>query len=232
VIDKIVSGYGRTEILHGIDVEVLRGEIVALIGPNGAGKTTLLNTISGLCPVRSGRIRFNEQDITGLRADKIVARGISHCPEGRHIFQRLTVEENLIASYIEARPRSFADMVDEVYRLFPVLYERRKNLASRFSGGQQQMLAVGRALMAQPDLLLLDEPSLGLAPKLVNQIIEIILGVASSGMSLVLVEQNVDAALEVCDYGYVIENGRCVLEGPAAKLRADEGLREVYLPKV
>jgi branched-chain amino acid transport system ATP-binding protein len=219
-------------ILRGISIEVLRGEIVALIGPNGAGKTTLLNTISGLCSVRSGRIHFKGEDITGLRPDKVVARGISHCPEGRQIFQRLTVEENLIASFLDSRSRSFAEMADEVYRLFPVLYERRKDVASRFSGGQQQMLAVGRALMAQPDLMLLDEPSLGLAPKLVNQIIEIILRVAGSGMSIVLVEQNVDAALEVSDYGYVIENGRCALEGPGEKLLADAALREVYLPKV
>jgi branched-chain amino acid transport system ATP-binding protein len=231
-IDKIVSGYGRTEILRGISVEILRGEIVALIGPNGAGKTTFLNTISGLCSVRSGQILFKGKSITGLRPDKVVARGISHCPEGRQIFQRLTVEENLIASYLNSRPRSFAEMADEIYGLFPVLYERRNDLASRFSGGQQQMLAVGRALMAQPELLLLDEPSLGLAPKLVNQIIEIIVGVAGTGMSIVLVEQNIDAALEVSDYGYVIENGRCALEGPSEKLLADDGLREVYLPKV
>jgi len=227
-----VSGYGRTEVLHGIDAEVLPGEIVAFIGPNGAGKTTLLNTISGLCTVARGSIRFRGEDITRQRPDRIVARGISHCPEGRRIFQRLTVEENLIVSYIDGRPRSFHDMVEEVYALFPVLRERRRSPASRLSGGQQQMLAVARALMAQPDLLLLDEPSLGLGPKIVNQIFEIILNVASSGMSILVVEQNVDLALEVSDFAYVIENGRCILEGPNEKLLSDVQLREIYLPKV
>jgi branched-chain amino acid transport system ATP-binding protein len=217
--------------LHGISAEILPGEIVAIIGPNGAGKTTLLNTVSGLCTVGGGRISFKGEDITAMRPDRIVARGISHCPEGRRIFQRLTVEENLVAACVGGRPRPFAEMVAEVYRLFPVLGERRHSPASRFSGGQQQMLAVGRALMAQPDLLLLDEPSLGLSPKLVNQILEIILRVARSGMSIVLVEQNVDAALEISDYAYVLENGRCLLEGPSAKLLAEPGLREAYLPK-
>ena len=227
-----MSGYGKTEILHGISAEILDGEIIAVIGANGAGKTTLLNTISGLCNVRQGSIRFKGEEIVGLRADKVVARGISHCPEGRRIFQRLTVEENLIASYVDGRSRSYSDRVAEIYELFPVLGERRKSQASRFSGGQQQMLAVARALMAQPDLMLLDEPSLGLAPKLVNQILEIILGVAAAGMSIILVEQNVDAALEVSDYAYVIENGRCTLEGPSDKLLADPRLREAYLPNV
>ncbi len=229
-IEQIASGYGRIEILHGISAEILPGEIVAFVGPNGAGKTTLLNTISGLCNIRAGHIRYKEENIAGLRPDKIVARGISHCPEGRRIFQRLTVEENLIASYVAGRPRTFSEMAAQVYRLFPVLGERCKSPASRFSGGQQQMLAVARALMAQPDLLLLDEPSLGLAPRLVTQILEIILGVAASGMSIILVEQNVDAALEISDYAYVIENGRCTLEGPSSKLRADVRLREAYLP--
>jgi branched-chain amino acid transport system ATP-binding protein len=229
-IEQIVSGYGQTEILHGISAEILPGEIVAIIGPNGAGKTTLLNTISGLCNVRHGSIRFKGEEIAGLRPDKVVARGISHCPEGRRIFQRLTIEENLIASYVEGRPRSYAERVAEVYDLFPVLGERRKSQASRFSGGQQQMLAVARALMAQPELMLLDEPSLGLAPKLVNQILEIMLGVAAAGMSIILVEQNVDAALEITDYAYVIENGRCTLEGPSDKLLIDPRLREAYLP--
>jgi len=231
-IEQVASGYGRTEILHGISAEILQGEIVAIIGRNGAGKTTLLNTVSGLCDVRSGSIRFKGEDIAGLRPDKVVARGISHCPEGRRIFQRLTVEENLIASYVGGRKRPFAELVDQAYRMFPVLGERRKSQANRFSGGQQQMLAVARALMAQPDLLLLDEPSLGLAPKLVSQILEIVLTLADSGMSIVLVEQNVDAALEISDYAYVVENGRCVLEGPSEKLLADPRLREAYLPQV
>jgi branched-chain amino acid transport system ATP-binding protein len=215
-----------------MSAEVLPGEIVAVLGPNGAGKSTLLNTISGLCTVRKGHVRFRGQDITRLRPDRIVARGISHCPEGRRIFQRLSVEENLIVSYVDGRSRPFDEMAEQVYQLFPVLHERRRDPASRFSGGQQQMLAVARALMAQPDLLLLDEPSLGLAPRVVNQIFEIILGVAASGMSILVVEQNVDLALEISDYAYVIENGQCILEGPNRKLLADPGLRQVYLPKV
>jgi branched-chain amino acid transport system ATP-binding protein len=218
--------------LKGVDLVLHDGEIVAIVGPNGAGKTTLLNTISGLTTVHAGEIRFAGETITGMAAHRIARRGISHCPEGRRIFQRLTVEENLVAGYIADRGRSYAELRDQAFALFPILTERRAMPASGLSGGQQQMLAVARSLMAQPRLLLLDEPSLGLAPRVVNQILEIVLKLAASGVSIVLVEQNVNFALEICDYAYVLEDGYATMSGPGAKLIADPQLREAYLPKV
>jgi branched-chain amino acid transport system ATP-binding protein len=218
--------------LKGVDLEVIDGEVVAIVGPNGAGKTTLLNTISGLTSIHAGAVRFAGEPITGMAAHRITRRGISHCPEGRRIFQRLTVEENLVAGYIPERGRSYAELRDHAFELFPILAERRAALASSLSGGQQQMLAVARSLMAQPRLLLLDEPSLGLAPRVVNQILEIVLKLAQSGVSIVLVEQNVNFALEICDYAYVLENGYATMSGPGTKLIADPQLREAYLPKV
>ena len=218
--------------MKGIDLSLLDGEVVAVIGPNGAGKSTLLNTISGLANIFSGEIRFDGGTITRRPAHAITRAGIGHCPEGRRIFQRLSVEENLIAGHIPGRGRGFAELRDEAFALFPILAERRADLASRLSGGQQQMLAVARALMAEPRLLMLDEPSLGLAPRVVNQILAIILKLAESGVSILLVEQNVNFALEISDYAYVLENGLCTMSGPGAKLLADPQLREAYLPKV
>lgn len=218
--------------MKGVDLALLDGEVVAVIGPNGAGKSTLLNTISGLATVHTGQINFAGERITGQPPHCIARGGISHCPEGRRIFQRLTVEENLIAGYIRGRGHGFAELRDMAFALFPILAERRASPASQLSGGQQQMLAVARALMAEPRLLMLDEPSLGLAPRLVNQILEIILRLAETGVSILLVEQNVNLALEICDYAYVLENGVCTMSGSGAKLLADPQLREAYLPKV
>jgi branched-chain amino acid transport system ATP-binding protein len=206
--------------LKGVDLALHEGEIVAIVGANGAGKTTLLNTISGLCTVHAGAIRFDGETITGMAAHRITRPGIGHCPEGRRIFQRLSVEDNLVAGYIADRGRSYAEMRDQAFALFPILTERRATLASRLSGGQQQMLAVARSLMAQPRLLLLDEPSLGLAPRVVNQILEIVLKLAESGVSIVLVEQNVNFALEICDYAYVLEEGYATMSAPGTKLIA------------
>ena len=231
-VERIESGYGRTRILKGVDVRLFEGEVVAIVGPNGAGKTTLLNTISGLTTVHAGEIRLAGERITGWPAYRVTRRGVSHCPEGRRIFQRLTVEENLVAGYVPGRGKSYTELRDKAFALFPILPERRTTLASGLSGGQQQMLAVARSLMAQPRLLLLDEPSLGLAPRIVNQILEIVLKLAESGVSIVLVEQNVNFALEICDYAYVLENGYATMSGPGAKLLADPQLREAYLPKV
>jgi branched-chain amino acid transport system ATP-binding protein len=218
--------------LKGVDLELIDGEVIAIVGPNGAGKTTLLNTISGLTNVHAGVVRFAGETITGMAAHRIARRGISHCPEGRRIFQRLTVEENLVAGFIAGGTLSYAALRDHAFELFPILAERRFSLASSLSGGQQQMLAVARSLMAQPRLLLLDEPSLGLAPRVVNQILEIVLKLAESGVSIVLVEQNVNFALEICDYAYVLENGVATMSGPGTKLITDPQLREAYLPKV
>jgi branched-chain amino acid transport system ATP-binding protein len=231
-LDGIVSGYGRTTILHGIRLEVLPGEIVCVIGPNGAGKTTLLNTISGLLRPSAGSIRFRGETIRGAKPYAVARRGLGHCPEGRRVFQRLTVEENLVTGFIRGRGASFAECRDEVYSLFPILAERSASPASRLSGGQQQMLAIGRALMGRPDLLMMDEPSLGLAPLVVAQIFEIVIQLAARGVAILLVEQNVGLALEVADFAYGLENGRIVVSGPAEKMLADQRIVELYLPKV
>jgi branched-chain amino acid transport system ATP-binding protein len=218
--------------LKGVDLKLFEGEIVALIGPNGAGKSTLLNTISGLTAVYGGRVRFAGDSISRWPAHRITRAGLSHCPEGRRIFQRLSVEENLSAAFIPYRGRTYHDLLAAAFEMFPLLAERRRMLASRLSGGQQQMLAVARALMSVPRLLMLDEPSLGLAPRIVNQILATILRLAETGVSILLVEQNINFALEICDYAYVLENGSCVMAGPGAKLLDDPQLREAYLPKV
>jgi len=231
MLDAIRSGYGRIEVLHGIGLELLAGEVVCIIGPNGAGKTTLLDTISGLLPARAGKIRYRGEPIERLRPHLIARRGLGHCPEGRRIFQRLSVEENLVAGFIAGRGATFATLRDQAYTLFPVLAERRSSAASRLSGGQQQMLAIGRALMGSPDLLMLDEPSLGLAPLVVNQIFETVIRLAEQGVAVLLVEQNVSLALQVADFAYAMENGRIAASGPAAKLAGDARVAEIYLAR-
>jgi branched-chain amino acid transport system ATP-binding protein len=228
-VARLNAGYGSKQILFDVDVEVGRGEIVVVVGPNGAGKTTLLSAVSGLCRITGGTVAFLDTDITGQRADRITARGLAHCPEGRHIFQRLTVEENLVAAHVRRTSRRFDSLRNQVYGLFPILAERRHGLASRLSGGQQQMLAIGRALMAEPDLMMLDEPSLGLAPKMITQIFAIVLDLALSGMSILLVEQNLRLALEVGDRAYVLEAGRLRLTGSAEEVAAHPALAGLYL---
>lgn len=228
-VAKLNAGYGSKQILFDVDLEVGRGDIVVVVGPNGAGKTTLLSAISGLCRIMGGTIAYAGGDTAGLRADRITRQGLAHCPEGRHIFQRLTVEENLIAAHFGRTARGFAPLRDQVYDLFPILAERRHGLASRLSGGQQQMLAIGRALMAEPDLVMLDEPSLGLAPKVITQIFAIVLDLALAGMSILLVEQNVRLALEVGDRAYVLEAGRVRLTGPAEDIATNPALAGLYL---
>ena len=229
-IDAVESGYGRVRILSGITIQVLPGEVVCLIGPNGAGKTTLLRSVSGLCRVTAGTIRFKGQDITNIRPHRAAQLGLGHCPEGRHVFQHLTVAENLVTGHLPARGRDRAGLMDEVFGLFPMLAERRNLAASRLSGGQQQMLAIGRALMGSPELLLLDEPSLGLAPLVIHRIFEIIIRLAETGVSILLVEQNVDLSLHVSDYAYALEHGAIQCSGPSAKLAADGRVNEIFLP--
>ncbi|GGE05944.1 ABC transporter ATP-binding protein [Aureimonas endophytica] len=228
-IDGVSAGWGRTSVLSDITLEVAPGEIVVVLGPNGAGKTTLLNAISGVARVTAGRIQFDGAEITGQRPEAVIRRGLAHCPEGRHIFQRLSVEENLVAAHIGRGSRGFEALREEVYTLFPVLKERRNLPASRMSGGQQQMLAIGRAIMAEPKLLMLDEPSLGLAPKIIHQIFRIVLDLSRAGIAILLVEQNVQLALECGDYAYLLNAGRLRLEGPARGVAAQPDLGELYL---
>jgi len=225
--------YGRIEALKGISVNVASGEIVTLIGANGAGKTTTLKTISGLRPVTSGRIIFNGRDITGLAGHARVELGISQAPEGRGIFPGMTVVENLeMGAYARKDRRQKAALAadfDRVFALFPRLAERRKQSGGTMSGGEQQMLAIGRALMARPQLLLLDEPSMGLAPMLVSQIFSIISDINAQGVTILLVEQNAAQALQRADRAYVLESGRVVNTAPAKDLLDDETVRAASL---
>ena len=221
-------------VLRGVSLDVEQGAIVAILGANGAGKTTLLRAITGLLGVHRGKltkgtITFEGRDITGNDPSDVVAGGIAQVMEGRRIFQELTVDENLRAGGFMRRGRKGGDAFDRVMDLFPVLRERRGQTAGYLSGGEQQMLAIGRALMASPDLLLLDEPSLGLAPKLVEQVRDIIVEVNKQGTSVLLVEQNATMALAVAQRGYVMETGRVVKEGTAEQLREDDDIREFYL---
>jgi branched-chain amino acid transport system ATP-binding protein len=228
VID-LHSGYGRIEVLKGIDIEVRAGEVVALIGSNGAGKTTLLRALSGVQPISGGEIRFLGERIDRLPSHKRVVRGILQSPEGRQIFGPLSVQDNLrLGAYLRRDDEIEADR-DRIYGMFPILEEKRHLPAGGLSGGQQQMLAIGRALMGKPKLLLLDEPSLGLSPILVDQILAAVTALRQAGITILLVEQNAAAALEIADRGYVIETGRIVHSGPAADLLSDPKVKSAYL---
>jgi branched-chain amino acid transport system ATP-binding protein len=228
-------GYGKVEALHGASLTVAPGQIVTVIGPNGAGKSTMLNAIAGALPAAGtahGRIMLNGQDMTGISIESRVARGMCLVPEKRELFATMTVEDNLqLGSYrrYKAGERNYGDQLDEVYRIFPRLRERRRQEAGTLSGGERQMLAVGRALMAKPRLLMLDEPSLGLAPLIVKEIFHIIVGLKETGVATLLVEQNARAALQVADYAYVLETGDMALEGPAQQLANDPKVIDTYL---
>jgi len=228
VVD-IHAYYGSIEALKGVSLVVEEGEVVTLIGSNGAGKSTTLRSISGLTPARGGSIVFNGEDITRVPAHEIVSRGIALSPEGRHCFPRMTVRENLELGAHRRRGPGIAEDYDRVYELFPVLKEREKQKAGTMSGGEQQMLAMGRAMMAAPRVLLLDEPSMGIAPILVQRIYETITEINRSGMTILLVEQNANYALDVSKRGYVLETGRVVLEGESDKLRTDPEVQRAYL---
>jgi branched-chain amino acid transport system ATP-binding protein len=229
-IDNITLLYGRIQALHGISLAVDEGEIVALIGANGAGKSTTMRAVSGLRPIASGRIRFAGQDITNLRADLRVIRGISQAPEGRGIFPGMTVLENLDMGAYTRRDRAGirADL-NRVFELFPRLSERRKQAGGTLSGGEQQMLAVGRALMSRPKLMLLDEPSMGLAPMLIQQIFSIITEINQQGTTILLVEQNAQQALSRAHRAYVLETGQIVKSGTGAELLHDSAVKDAYL---
>jgi branched-chain amino acid transport system ATP-binding protein len=228
-VDEIHTHYGTIEALKGISLTVEEGEVVTLIGSNGAGKSTTLRSISGLTPASSGKIRFAGEDITRVAAHEIPAYGIALAPEGRHCFPRMTVRENLDLGAHHRRGSEIGQDLDRVFELFPRLREREKQKAGTMSGGEQQMLAIGRALMARPRLLMLDEPSMGIAPILVQRIYETIGEINRAGVSILLVEQNANYALEVSRRGYVLETGRVVLANDSDQLRDDPEVQRAYL---
>ncbi len=231
-IEDLHVHYGGIQALRGISLEVPDGKIVTLIGANGAGKSTTLRTITGLVKASSGSIQWNGQELLGKSIDKIVSSGIAMSPEGRRVFQDLTVLENLkIGAYLRTGKPEIAKDIEWVYSLFPRLQERSWQLAGTLSGGEQQMLAVGRALMSRPKLLLLDEPSLGLAPLVVQDIFTIIREINRQGVTVLLIEQNANMALKIADLAYVLETGRITLSGTGAELLANEKVKEAYLGK-
>ncbi|WP_200876962.1 high-affinity branched-chain amino acid ABC transporter ATP-binding protein LivF [Yersinia pseudotuberculosis] len=227
--NQVSAHYGKIQALHQVSLHIQQGEIVTLIGANGAGKTTLLGTLCGEPRATEGNIVFGEQDITHWQTAWIMREAIAIVPEGRRVFSRMTVEENLAMGGFFADRQQYQQRIERVYDLFPRLFERRIQRAGTMSGGEQQMLAIGRALMSQPKLLLLDEPSLGLAPIIILQIFDTIQQLREEGMTIFLVEQNANQALKLADRGYVLENGRIVLEDTGAALLANEAVRSAYL---
>ena len=231
VVDDVFSGYGKSQVLHGVSLSVDEGEIVALIGANGAGKTTLLKTISGLVQTRSGTIKFQNTEIQNFSAHRIVESGVSQVAEGRAMLKRMTVLENLRIGAHVRKDKEVGQDIDQIFSKFPVLGERHDQLAGLLSGGEQQMLAIGRALMARPRILLLDEPSLGLAPMVVTEIFRTLRALRDDETTIFLVEQNARRALQVADRGYVLERGQIALEGTGQRLLDDETIQQTYLGK-
>ncbi|HKH35533.1 MAG TPA: ABC transporter ATP-binding protein [Beijerinckiaceae bacterium] len=229
-IRNLVCGYGKIAAVKGISLSVKQGQLVALIGANGAGKTTTLRSISGLLHPTEGQILFEGKDVTRSSAREILSLGIAHAPEGRRVFPQMTVEENLeMGAYLRADARGIGEDMAKVFDQFPRLAERRAQVAGTLSGGEQQMLAIGRALMSRPKLVLFDEPSLGLAPNIVERTFAIIEEIRASGATVLMVEQNAYAALEMCDYAYLLESGSLALEGSGQQLIANPHVREAYL---
>ena len=222
--------YGVIQALKGISFEVNEGEVIALIGANGAGKTTILHTVTGLINQKAGKIEFEGKDISHTPAYKIVAEGMAHVPEGRRVFAELSVYDNLMmGAYTRKDKKEIAETLAMVYKRFPRLEERKKQMAGTLSGGEQQMLAMGRALMSKPKIILMDEPSMGLSPNFVNEIFDIIKAVSASGTTVLLVEQNAKKALSIADRAYVLETGKIILEGDAKVLMNDERVKKAYL---
>jgi branched-chain amino acid transport system ATP-binding protein len=229
-VQNLEVAYGAVQVIWGVSLQVMKGQVVCLIGPNGAGKTTTLNTITGVLKVKRGRILFNGEDISSLPPHERVKRRISLVPEGRQLWPQMSVEDNLLmGSFSPAFRKQSAAKLESVYAMFPRLKERRYQLAGTLSGGEQQMCAIGRGLMADPQLLMLDEPSLGLAPILVDEIFKFVVEIVKHGVTILLVAQNVDYALQVSQYGYLMETGRIVLEGATDMLVNNEHVREAYL---
>ena len=229
-IDDLSAAYGSFQALFGVSLRVDPGEAVGVIGPNGAGKTTLMRVVSGLLPGRAGKLAFEGRSLTGVPAYRVVARGIAHVPENRRLFPKLTVEDNLrIGAYMPQARKHFGERLAWVYELFPRLAERRNQLAGTMSGGEQQMCAIARALMSKPKLLLLDEPSAGLAPLVVQQVFDLVRKIRGEGFTVLIVEQNVQQLLELIDRAYLLEVGRIKLSGMAAELKANPFVRRAYL---
>jgi len=234
VVEGLRAGYGKVQVLHGLDMRIEAGQLVTLIGSNGAGKTTTLRALSGMIKPESGRIMLGGTDVAGMPAHAITRRGLAHSPEGRRVFATLSVADNLVMGAFPrltgSRPKGdVAADLDRMFTLFPRLSERRPQLAGTLSGGEQQMLAMARALMLNPDVLLLDEPSMGLSPRLVSEVFATIGRLKEARITMLLVEQFAAAALEVADFGYVMENGQLAASGPAARLRDDPAVRAAYL---
>ncbi|MFE0652179.1 ABC transporter ATP-binding protein [Streptomyces sp. NPDC059534] len=229
-VEDLRVAYGKIEAVKGISFSVEAGQVVALIGTNGAGKTTTLRTLSGLLKPSGGQVTFDGQPLNGIPAHKVVSLGLAHSPEGRHIFPRLTIEENLqLGAFLRSDKDGIEKDIQKSYDLFPILGERRKQAAGTLSGGEQQMLAMGRALMSRPKLLMLDEPSMGLSPIMMQKIMETISALKSEGMTILLIEQNAQAALSLADYGYVMEVGTVKLSGTGQDLLVNDDVRKTYL---
>ncbi|MBP1724032.1 MAG: amino acid/amide transporter ATP-binding protein 2, family [Deltaproteobacteria bacterium] len=230
-VQDIETWYGSAQALKGVSLKVESGELISILGANGAGKTTLLRTISGLIEPKKGTIEFEGRRIDRMGAEEIVRLGVSHCPEGRKLFPQMTVHKNLLlGGYVrKTDQRGIRDTLEEVFSLFPVLKDRQEQLAGTLSGGEQQMLVISRGLMSRPKLLMLDEPSLGIAPLLVARIFEVIKDINRRGMTILLVEQNAAVALNIANHGYVLETGEIVLSGGAQELLREEKVREAYL---
>ena len=229
-VEGVEVGYDGVPALHGVSFEVRRGEIVTIVGSNGAGKSTILKTISGLLRPTTGTVTFQDRRVDDLESHRVVGLGIAHVPEGRRLFARLSVMQNLVlGAYTRKSPDERADTLERVFGLFPILRERRSQLAGTLSGGEQQMLAIGRGLMARPTLLMLDEPSLGIAPRLVDEIFASLARIKAEGATILLVEQNVVEALQLADRGYVLQTGRVVLSGTGQELVRSDLVRRAYL---
>ena len=228
-VEKLSAGYGMTPVLFGVDLELSAGELVALIGANGAGKSTLLGALSGLVGITGGRVGFADRPIIGLRPEMIVASGLIHVPQGRRLFGSMTVQRNLVLGAYRRHDRQVQDDLQRILGYFPALRDKLDREAGTLSGGEQQMVAIGRGLMGRPKLLMIDEPSLGLAPNIVDRVMEIVKAINEDGTAVLLVEQDVVLALDIADRGYVLENGRIVISGPASDLRRDPAIRKAYL---
>ena len=230
-IEGIVSGYTKElDILSGVSLKVEKGQMVSIIGPNGAGKSTVLKTIFGILKVRGGRIVFEDEDITNIPADQILQKGISIVPQGRNIFPLMTVRENLeLGAYIRQDKEKIEQDIEEIYKMFPILKERSTQKARSMSGGEMQILEMGRAMLLNPKIMLIDEPSLGLAPIMANEVFDKIEEINKAGTTILIVEQNADRSLKMSDYAYVLEEGRSTREGPAEEIRNDDEIKKLYL---